>query len=644
MRFIQKIDSEKLQVLKKRQDWYNDLGAWTCIQVEDALSKRFWLDEIWRVALRQYEGIPDTANRSRPYSESMVIEIPIGAKQCDTIVSAVRELIFGTSPVFTVRGSAGYEDHAFAFQMLTDKLVLDKFTNFRMAADELITDTIQMGTGVGCVVRNEEIVKHATFETIDRGPRCSTIPPEDFIVPGGAYTDLDAMQLTGYRLYYNEAELREAAKANGWDVTGFKPAGNVSWVRQRREHVAKTDESTENIGRLYELFFLYAYYDYDHDGFAEDLYYVYDRTSKRVGFVSYAPYDTRPLVISRYQLRPHVFYGLGVLEMARPFETEVSEWHNFKLANAHLSNSRMWAYRLGAAGLGEELDIGPNKSIGLTDPKNDLVALTMSDVYQSAMQYEMQTLMLADQRVGVNELGGGPITSGKRVPAATAMSIMQQQNRRFATPFNNMREACADMMAQCILRLREQYLKGDDYRRDAMEFIAKAVGAKYANLIEEVFAGSSNDLRDYVTIEVTASSASVNRESDRQSAMQLVTVLSQYYDKLMQMYMMLVNPQVPPEMKQMMMQIMKSSSLAVERLLRTFDNVRDPKQYLPEIGGQQNDQTSGNAAGGAGGPQGTGAGAGGPPQFDQGTTNANPDVGASTEVPGGLLGDTSALG
>jgi hypothetical protein len=268
----------------------------------------------------------------------------------------------------------------------------------------------------------------------------------------------------------------------------------------------------------------------------------------------------------------------------------------------------------------------------------------MSDVYQSAMQYEMQTLMLADQRVGVNELGGGPITSGKRVPAATAMSIMQQQNRRFATPFNNMREACADMMAQCILRLREQYLKGDDYRRDAMEFIAKAVGAKYANLIEEVFAGSSNDLRDYVTIEVTASSASVNRESDRQSAMQLVTVLSQYYDKLMQMYMMLVNPQVPPEMKQMMMQIMKSSSLAVESLLRTFDNVRDPKQYLPEIGGQQNDQTGGNATGGPGGPQGVGAGAGGPPQLDQGTANANPNVGASTEVPGGLLGDTSALG
>lgn len=489
MRFVQKIDADKVAPLKPSKKKLDELGAYACIQVEDALAKRFWLDQIWRVCLRQYSGIPDTSSdRQRPYSESLVLEIPLGAKQCDTIVSAITELIFSTSPPVTIRGSAGYEDHGFAFQALANKILIDPFVNFRPAAVESIIDTVQMGTGVGCVSLSEEVSKSAIYRVVDRGPRVWSIPPENFIVPGGAYSDINSMPLVGYRTFYNQAELNEQAVQNDWDVSDFKCQGGIDWVRQRREQVAATSESTDNLGNLYEVYGLYAYYDLDNDGLAEDIYFVWDRASKKVGYVAYAPYDSRPFVISRYQTRPHVFYGLGVLEMSGPFQQEITEWHNFKLANAMLANSRMWAYRIGAAGINEEMKIGPNRMIGLTDPKNDLQALTMADVYQSAMQYEMQAIALSDQRVGVNELGGGPITAGKRVPAATAMSIMQQQNRRFAMPFNNMRDAVAELMSQCFQRMKEQYQKGAENRHDVMEYVNDACGIKYAHFVEELFA------------------------------------------------------------------------------------------------------------------------------------------------------------
>lgn len=583
MRFIQKIEGVKSAALKLNKNRSTRMAAWVELQVEDAISKRFWLDEEWRVSLRQYEAIADTKDRARPYSEQVIIEIPLGAKQVDTIVAAMEDLIFSASPVFTVRGSPGYDEHAFAFQLLTDKLLVDQFVNFRAAEREVITDTVMLGTGFGCAVTSEEVSKRAGFKLIDRGPRCYSIPPEDFIVPGGAYMDVQSMNCVGYRVYYTQAELNEAAAQNGWDVSMFKPAGNVSWVRQRREHVAKTDESTDNVGRLYELFHLYVNYDYDEDGFAEDLYCVFDRTGKAIGYVSYAPYDSRPFTITRYQIRPHIFYGLGVMKMANPFETEVTEWHNFKMANAHLANCRFWAYRLGAVGMGESLHIGPNKSHGFSDPEHDLIAKEMADIYPSAQQNEAASIALSDQRVGVNELGGGPIQAGKRVPAATAMSIMQQQNRRFASPFNNVRDGAADLIHQCLMRMREQYNKGGKLRRDVVEYVSKAVGPKLAPRIFEIFQSSNNaELRDYITIEVTASSASINREADRQAALMLVSMLGQYYDKVLQMAQLFFNPQIPPEMKQLTLEIAKAQAKAVERLLRTFDTVRDPYQFIPE--------------------------------------------------------------
>src|SRR5579863_4459694 len=98
MRYVQKIDPDKQEKIKRSIDRDNRLTSWTEIQIEDAISKRFWQDEAWRICLRQYEAIPDIKDRKRPYSEQVIIEIPLGAKMCDTIVSAMTELLFGTNP------------------------------------------------------------------------------------------------------------------------------------------------------------------------------------------------------------------------------------------------------------------------------------------------------------------------------------------------------------------------------------------------------------------------------------------------------------------------------------------------------------------------------------------------------------------
>jgi hypothetical protein len=582
MRFIEATTGK--DVIKRTSNADLALGSYLSLRIEDGISKRHWLDLVWRSCIRQYDGIPEIISKDfAKDSPQFIIEIPVGASMADSITSTVYDLIWNTAPVFSCRGSVGYHNNAAAFQLLADKLLLDDFTNIRAAADDVITDTVQLGTSAYYIVNSKETVKRATVKELNIGPRVFSVPPEDLVVPGGTFPDVDAMPFIAQRMYYDESELREIAAANGWDISQFKKAGNIDWVRQRRLETEKSDQDTTTTGNLYEVFSVHLYYDYDGDGFAEDLFCVWDRTSKAVGIVTFAPYDSRPFAISRYQLRPYVFYGLGVLEMARPFQREVTEWHNFKMQNAHLANSRLWAYRLGAVGIGEEMKISPNKPIGLADPEHDLIEKKMSDMYPSAQQYEAAVIALCEMRVGTPAMGpAAGIQAGKRVPAATAMTALQQQNRRFTGPFDNIRRALAHAMTQCFMRLREEYLKGGQWRASVLEFLIYTVGLKNAELIEAVFkTAKSTDMRDQIIIETTATSQSINRQADKQNAMERIQVMGGYYEKMMGLSQVLMNPQAPQTIKKMAKETAVAATESIRAYLRCFDDVRDPDVFIP---------------------------------------------------------------
>lgn len=626
MRFYTATNRDPLQRTIERD---RRLGSWLKMKIEDGIAKRYWLDEEWRENIRLYECIPTL--RSTDVNDDTgqpTIEVPVGASMTDSIASSVYDLIFNTAPIFSVRGSPGYEANAYAFQLLADKLLNDEFTNFMPATSEVILDTVMLGTGAYYVVGAREIIKRATFEELKIGPRVWSVPTEDLVVPGGTFPDPNDMQFVAYRNYFFESELVEAAKANGWDISNFMVAGNVDWVRQRRIEAARTDVDLQIIGGLYETFYVNCQYDYNEDGYAEDLSVVWDRTSYEVGDVRYAQYDSLPFVFSRYQQRPHIFYGIGVMTMAKPFEREVTEWHNFKMKNAHLANARVWGYKLGAVGIGEEFKISPNKTIGLGNPETDLVELKMSDMYPSAQQYEAATIALCEMRVGAPATGPAPrsgVQAGKRVPAATAMTLMQQQNRRFAAPFDNIRKAVAGAMTQCFMRMREQYERGGDDRNCLMEYLVYTVGMKHAQKIEEVFKiASTTDMRDKVIVETTATAQSINRQADRQNAIERINVMGQYYDKALQLGQVLLNPQTPPPLKQLVTSIANGATESIRAFLRSFDDVRDPDVFIPDIFKQLEEQSrGGDDQGGA---------AGGDPQQQQ--QQQPPDQNDPSQQPG----------
>jgi hypothetical protein len=440
---------------------------------------------------------------------------------------------------------------------------------------------VQLGTGVYYVPWMETVRVTDVARVEDVGPKILPLPSDDFLVPGGAYADVEDMPWVSMRLWLTESDLLERKKLRKWKVDGWTPAGHISYLRQRREDLAQT-HANNKIGKIYEAHEVYVRFDYDGDGYAEDLLAIFDRGSKSLGAVQYQPYDTRPFPAMRYQLQPFLFYGIGVLEMMRPFQEEVTEIHNHRLLNSYLANCREFKARPGTV-RGGVMTRYPGKIHEVNDPLADLIEMKMSDVYPSASYSEEQTTQLAQRRVGANPTQGSAPLSSSRTPGVTAATFLQMQNRRFVPAFDSMRLATGAAVVQCVMRYRERLLAGDLRARNQ---IARAMGEEDAQRIERVL--TQEGFEEAVTVELTASSAMINRETDKQNALALMNVAGQYYQQMVQYLVGATNPQTPPPVRDAILQIISKGNELMDRTFRTFDQMRDPEAFLIDVGNAPN--------------------------------------------------------
>ena len=328
-------------------------------------------------------------------------------------------------------------------------------------------------------------------------------------------------------------------KYSGWETEGILPTGSTEWVRNRRETLGRTSVSGKRQSDLYEIHNVYVQYDIDDDGFEEDLLVVWDRASGKILRVDYNPFDSRPFEAMRYQIRGHLFYGMGVAEMLRSLQYEESEIHNHRIINMMLANTKMFVD--GGSSLGETISVWPGRVLKVADP-DKFKELRLSEVYPSSAQAEAAAIALAERRVGMNDLSMPRPSQvmGNRTPGITMMSLMQQQNRRFAPAFDAARMATAGAVRQCLYRMQEKLLAGDTR---LMRLIEEVVGGQALATIDLL--GSEN-FDESVRVELSASSGQQNREVERQNQLLLVNLMSTYYKSVLEMSMIMSNPQTPP--------------------------------------------------------------------------------------------------
>jgi hypothetical protein len=553
-------------------------------EIEDAMSSRRPLESLWRELLRQYEGVPKNPMRNVPIENAPNIEVTLGAIAADSIYAQVYDLLEQASPFITCRPvpkSAFDDDNGYYTQAVKD---LQTFTNHvarseakvRLNSIDSVLDCIQLGTGalyVPWVVRRK---KTNIARILSSGPVVHSMPIEDYLVPGGSNpTQLD---WEAFRFWYTKQDIESMAAVNGWNTLGLSPAGAKDWVRSSREMLGRNPEGVERKGNLYEIFDVYPLFDVDEDGEDEELYCVYDRTSRTVLKASYSPYDYVPSSRFVYQHRAHMVHGIGVLQMVQPYEDEITDVHNFAVMNILLANARMWVAKHDV--LKSSSPIYPNKVVNTMDPKNDIAALAMADVYPSIINLQSMIVQLAERRVGVNEMSlpRASAVMGNRTPGITALTMMQQVNKRFAPAFGNIREGESAAVRQCLYRYQEKVRAGDT---KVIAHISRTIGVEKSQRVVTLLQNEYFD--ENVIVELTANSASVNKEADRQNSMMLVSILAQYYQRVIELVMLASNPQTPEPVRDIAVKVAKSAGEVIDRTIRTFDQMRDPETFIIDV-------------------------------------------------------------
>lgn len=562
-----------------------ELEAWLAQEVQDAFSARAPLEAQWREDMRSYEGIPRQEVSDFPIENAPNIELTLAAIAADSLYAQAVDLIFSTSPLITCRGMPKRKNDKItnatvkALQRFINWLA-DNEAKLRAPVEEFVLDNTQLGTGVLYSPWVERTKKTKSATVIARHPTIRCVPIEDCLVAGGSYADIEELRWLALRFWLTMPEVVQRGAQNGWDVDGVQSAGARDWVRSRREVLGRQTQGISALGSLYDIYDIYCFYDIDGDGVDEDLYVVYNHTGQTVLKIAYNPFDRRPIEKAVYQRRAHLFYGLGTVRMMKPYQEHMTDFFNWAALNALLANCRMWATKEGV--VPDNLRIWPNKQIPCKDPQSDIQAIQMSEVYPSSFQLMGMLSQFAERRVGVNETSmprGGQM--GSRTPGITAITMMQQVNKRFVPAFDGMRNAVAGALKQCVYRYQERLLAGDV---EAETHILMVLGPEDGQLVVNLLNDQSFD--EHITIELTASSSMVNRESDRQNAIMLVNLLSQYYQRTLELVGVASNPQTPEAIREVAKKIAESSSEIIDRTIRTFDTVRDPGTFIIEIEGE----------------------------------------------------------
>lgn len=573
------VDEERLGVLAR----------WLDSELHRAEGARSELRLVWENNLRLYEAVAERTRRNVPIENASNIEIPLGAIAADSVYAQIINTIFQIEPLITVRevGESGeFTENVKALQRFVD--VLARKIRLRPAAENAILDDVKLGTGILYTRWTERRKKTAAAsEVVSRGPIVQGVAIEDFFVPGGACDDLDNERWVALRYHLTEHELNVRARDLEWEVEGALESPSQDRVRQIRERLGRHDgrqsrrgsESGDSGGKIFEIYDFYCYFDIDGDGLDEDLLVTWDRGSRSVLKITFNPYDRRPFSVMRYQLREYLFYGLGVIEMLRPFQQGATNLYNHWVDNSLLANTRFWVGKHGAVP-NNQMRVWPNRFLGVSNPRDDIIPHQMADTFASAPQAIQQTVSFAERRVGLPEVSGqrpGGVL-GSRTPGITALSVLQKTNERFGPAFESARAGVAGAVRQAILRYQERLLGGN---RDTEDDIIAMLGEERGGLVVAILRDPRFD--DTVAVELTASNAQVNKEADRQNWLLLFQQVITLGQQLTGLAQIIDSPETGPVTKNVAQQLADVARELLERVYRSFDQVRDPTALLVDM-------------------------------------------------------------
>ena len=615
---------------------------------------RLWIDEQLRYAeadrkgfiddlmteIDIYEAIPPPY-KDFPWENSSNLTIPVAASMADTIFPRIYSTVFGVDPVFTCEDVNPFlAKHVKAYQKLLD-LIQEKELKLRTRSRDWFMESVIHGTSVVKLIhetirvsnyKNYQPDDDGEMQLVDdqvktkkNGPALYHVPLEDFYIPFRAKSIEDA-EWVAHRIRTTWGSLKIKEDMGLYENLDRIEASSEWRSPDYEAHRESLENREISWQEEFEIFEVWCEYDYDEDGLDESLVVTYHMPTQTLLRVQFNPYwhGRKPFREFVYWPRHDRFYGIGIAHMAKPHQDEISTLHNQNIDNRTVANTRMWEVVAGSRADQHFSGVAPSKKVKVDKLGEEIQPLQLGEVYRSSSESETMALRYAQQRTGVSDFLSGVDLGGEggRVTATTTMARMQEARTRFNWTLDSAREAMSDI-AIMTTQILQQFFEEDDP-------LLLQLGDEDAELVAEFLSMEPDEVERMYNITVTASSASLNKEVEKQNLIGLVQLLGQYTQTFEQPYvMLLMNPQTPPPMKEYAMEKLQGARTLFNRILQTFDvrNTDDVLGSLEPLAAALEGPEGGAGLGGAGiagppspfggmgamGPAGVGAmGAGGP--------------------------------
>lgn len=588
--------------------------------------------------VRIYKGKPKSEDVEFPWPGAANLIVQLVGTFCDELLSRVMA-IFMYDPLWKVNLSGASsdqdsEDQRRALeQFLMDEAYDPTSLNYYQTAQAFFNSAIKYGTGIlefpwetiieeryqhtGGGTSDEAEVQYSFEEFVSHdGPSPRLVPINKFGIDPNIPTLDDAKFFYTIQtlLYWEVKDLKDKAlykdvTEEQWDKILNSPSRQEPDEMQREmfQTIGVDSGDNEKGGREYDFYNCYIRYTIDGKKYSLMCKYFKKEEILLFGVFNFYPKNAFPVEDAKLAYDNEGYFGTGYATMLRAYQRELSQNSNWRTNNRNFAMMGIFRVDPGSK-LSSILQMYPGVMVPAKDGEIERISAGADVGYSN--EPDSFIMALAKERAGVDPAiggtGGGLVNNKRGIYSAsgTSMVLIQQNNR------NNLR--MSDMRSAHV-RIAIKIM--DMFAYFGIGARLKRYGDAGAEILRRALDAYKQEILGFRLRPTTASN---NKELDRQNDILLAGTLERFYTQAAQMLQALGNPaiwQQQPALAQWYVDTL-TASVALYRTIAVNFNHSDMNKLVPNINKKllqapAQPGQSGPPQGGSSGPnQGSNPGAG----------------------------------
>ena len=578
-------------------------------EADKAVSELSGRAEKWSKWRRQREARPETLEKSDPWPGASNVSVPLAAINTNAAAAKLINMFGSKEPFWTIVNDDRTIPEAADAATKVFEFLVDSPThlNLHTINQQALYECASLGTlpvkvawvteqymykdssstPGGSTVKNQagQAVSPTTGDGSSEqrvkvrhdGPALIAIPNEDFLTRPH-WPDLQKAPWIAHVVHKYWHEIQQLATQMIYFPEALEEIENKfrSDSTDLEEDVSSRTATEVLEQKIWDIHEFHVYWDVDEDGIQEDLILTVHLESGTFLRERFNDLGVRPYEMLSYMPVFNQLYGIGVGHMCEGMQDEVDAMHNMRIDGAKIGALRMFAVKRNSP-LRPSEKMYPGKLLFVDNPQEDIVPIQSGEVYGSSLQAEMVAKQYAERYTGMGDYQTGFEDSsiGSRATVGGTMFLAQQGGKMFG-PIGKGLEQSYSRIGMLVLFIVVKYRVR--FQKDLDRFDEETRQG-----FMQILQMNVDEIPTKFRFRVETTEQDKSEEAVRQQLLTLVGLYTTYMEKIVQLGMMMDNPQLQqaPNALSAALNAFTGASRMMEKILHGFD-IHDVENYLPD--------------------------------------------------------------